>query len=83
MKVFVVAIEGEWENEIVNVYSDIKKAKEEVLKYLWEVSFDLGLISDSEEEFVNKYIDNFERRFDELEELETFNMFIVEKDLIN
>ena len=83
MKVFVVAIEGEWENEIVNVYSDIRKAKEEVLKYLWEVSFDLSLISDSEEEFVNKYIDNFEGRFDEIEEMESFNMFIVEKDLIN
>ena len=83
MKVFVVAIEGEWENEIVNVYSDIRKAKEEVLKYLWEVSFDLSLISDSEEEFVNKYIDNFEGRFDEIGEMESFNMFIVEKDLIN
>lgn len=83
MKVFVVAIEGEWENEIVNVYSDIRKAKEEVLKYLWEVSFDLSLISDSEEEFVNKYIDNFERRFDEIWEMESFNMFIVEKDLVN
>ncbi len=83
MKVFVVAIEGEWENEIVNVYSDIRKAKEEVLKYLWEVSFDLSLISDSEEEFVNKYIDNFERRFDEIGEMESFNMFSVEKDLIN
>lgn len=83
MKVFVVAIEGEWENEIVNVYSDIRKAKEEVLKYLWEVSFDLSLISDSEEEFVNKYIDNFEGRFDEIGEMESFNMFIVEKDLVN
>ena len=83
MKVFVVTIEGEWENEIVNVYSDIRKAKEEVLKYLWEVSFDLSLISDSEEEFVNKYIDNFEGRFDEIGEMESFNMFIVEKDLVN
>ena len=83
MKVFVVVIEGKWENEIVNVYSDIRKAKEEVLKYLWEVSFDLSLISDSEEEFVNKYIDNFEGRFDEIGEMESFNMFIVEKDLVN
>lgn len=84
MKTFVVVIEDEYgHSEIINVYSDIRKAKEEVLKYLWEVSSDLSLISDSEEEFVNKYIDNFEGRFDEIGEMESFNMFIVEKDLIN
>ena len=83
MKVFVVTIEVEGTTNIVNVYNNIKKAKEEVLKYLWEMHFDLGLISDSEEEFVNKYIDNFEGRLDEIGEMESFNMFIVEKDLIN
>jgi len=45
--------------------------------------FDLGLISDSEEEFVNKFIDNFEGRFEEIEDIEDFKLFIVEKDLIN
>ena len=56
---------------------------EEVLKYLWEMHFDLSLISDSEEEFVNKFIDNFEGRFEEIEDIEDFKLFIVEKDLIN
>jgi hypothetical protein len=83
MKVFVVTIEVEGTTNIVNVYNNIKKAKEEVLKYLWEMHFDLGLISDSEEEFVNKFIDNFEGRFEEIEDIEDFKLFIVEKDLIN
>ena len=83
MKVFVVTIEVEGTTNIVNVYNNIKKVKEEVLKYLWEMHFDLGLISDSEEEFVNKFIDNFEGRFEEIEDIEDFKLFIVEKDLIN
>ena len=83
MKVFVVTIEVEGTTNIVNVYNNIKKVREEVLKYLWEMHFDLGLISDSEEEFVNKFIDNFEGRFEEIEDIEDFKLFIVEKDLIN
>jgi len=83
MKVFVVTIEVDGSTNILNVHTNIRKAKEEVLKYLWEMHFDMGLISDSEEEFVNKFIDNFEGRFEEIEDIEDFKLFIVEKDLID
>jgi hypothetical protein len=82
-KVFVILIEqfGQ-ETEILNVCSDLKKCKEEILKYLYKVHFDNELTDDSEENFIEKYINNFEENYDNIIFPDDFDIYYVEKNLI-
>jgi hypothetical protein len=82
-KVFVIVIEEfESEVQILSVCSDLRKCKEEILKYLYSIHFDSGFTNDSEETFVGKYIDNFEENYSDITFPDYFNIYHVERNLI-
>lgn len=83
MKVFVVMVErfGQ-ETEVLNVCNNLKKAKGEILKYLYQVHFDNELTDESEEEFVEKNINNFEENYDKITFPEDFDIYYIEREVI-
>lgn len=83
MKVFVVVIEQfNQETEILKVCSNIKKAKEEILKFLYQIHFDNELTEESEENFVGKYINNFEENYSKITFPDSFDIYYIERDLV-
>lgn len=82
MKVFVVMVERfNQETEVLEVCSSIKKAQEEILKYLYQVHFDNELFDGDEETFVEKYINNFEENYNEITFPDDFDIYYIEREM--
>jgi len=83
MKVFVVVVEQfNSKTEILSVCNDLKSAQSEICKYLYQVHFDNELTDDSEEEFVEKNVNNFEENYDKITFPEDFDIYYIEREVI-